>query len=73
MSPVFEAQYVVVLAAKGIGSEEFIRWDLPLSRGWSYFHGARLLDGIAMTFPGGTREEKSWWEGVKNRIRKLRK
>lgn len=50
--PVWEAQYVMVIASKTGWSERFIRHELPLSRGWAYYHGARLLDGDRMRWPG---------------------
>jgi len=59
---------VIVIARATGWTENFIRWKLPLSRGWSYFHAARLLDGAPMTIPGGTREDREWWEKIESKF-----
>jgi hypothetical protein len=66
--PVWEAQYVVVIASKTGWTEDFIRHRLPLARGWAYYHAARVLEGERCRWPGGgaAREYLSkvrrWWE-----------
>jgi hypothetical protein len=27
-----------------------------------------LLDGIGMTYPGGTAQDREWWDNVRDRI-----
>lgn len=49
--PVWEAQYVIVLASKSGWKENFIRWHLPLARGFAYYHAARLLEGENCRWP----------------------
>lgn len=61
----------MVLASRTGWKEKKIRWKLPLSKGWAYFHAAMLLDGIPMTFPGGTAKEQAWWEQTEARIKAL--
>lgn len=51
--PVFEAQFVLTIASKTGWSEDHIRWQLPLWRAWSYYHGARILEGDRFRWPAG--------------------
>lgn len=39
------AVYIGVIASLTGWTEDFIRWHLPLSRGWAYFHAQRALAG----------------------------
>ena len=48
----WEAQYVIVIASATGWSESHIRHHLPLSRGWSYYHAARLMAGEKCRWPG---------------------
>ena len=50
--PVWEAQYVLTISSKTGWSEDFIRHQLPLSRGWAYYHTARLMEGEKCRWPG---------------------
>lgn len=43
--PVSAAVYIGVIAALTGWTEDHIRWHLPLSRGWAYFHTHRILAG----------------------------
>ncbi len=63
---------MIVLSSRTGWSEDYIRWWLPQSRGWAYYHAARLLDGEVMRFPGGTTKEGAWLEDVQERFRMLR-
>ena len=63
--PVFEAHFVMVLASRTGWSEQFIRWQLPLSRAWAYYHAANLLDGYRMQWPGA---REGWWQRVLRRF-----
>jgi hypothetical protein len=49
--PVWEAQFVLVIASKTGWKETFIRWCLPLSRAFPYYHAARLLEGENCRWP----------------------
>jgi len=69
--PVWEAQYIIVIAARTGWTEEFIRWELPLSRGYAYYHAARLLDGERMTWPGGSKKGTQFFDSVKSWARKF--
>lgn len=57
-------------ALKG-GMDEFaIRWELPLARGWAYYHAGRLFDGEPMMWPDRRlRRRGRWWERVVRRLR----
>ena len=69
--PVWEAQYVIVIASITGWSEDFIRHRLPLSRGWAYFHAARLMEGEKCRWPaaeskvaGYLSSLQAWWRRV---------
>jgi len=66
--PVEEAQYVIVIASKTGWSEDFIRWQLPLSRGWAYYHGARLLEGEDCRWPETRQAVADWLRGVRGKL-----
>ena len=66
--PVEEAQYVIVIASKTGWSEHFIRWDLPLSRGWAYYHGARLLEGERCIWPETRQAAAEWLLGIRSKL-----
>ena len=66
--PVEEAQYVIVIASKTGWSEDFIRWQLPLSRGWAYYHGARLLEGENCRWPETRQAVADWLRGVRRKL-----
>lgn len=66
------AQYVVVIASKTGWSEGHILHELPLSRGYAYYHAARLLEGERCRWPGkkGTigkyvKDVMDWWRRVR--------
>jgi hypothetical protein len=42
---------VLVIASKTGWPEDFIRWQLPLARGFPYYHAARLLEGENCRWP----------------------
>ncbi len=56
MSPVWVASYVVGLAMNTGWTEEFILWDLPLSRGLQYQHAILYANG-AKTVPSDATVE----------------
>ena len=69
-----EAAYVLVIARATGWSEHHIRWDLPLARGWAYYHAARLLDGEPMRWPSNDSDRiTGWWQKVKAAFRRRRK
>ena len=43
--PVSAAVYIGVIASLTGWTEDHIRWHLPLSRGWAYFHTHRTIAG----------------------------
>ena len=49
--PVWEAQYVIVISSRTGWSEQYIRHELPLSRGFAYFHTCRLMEGERCRWP----------------------
>jgi hypothetical protein len=65
-----EAQYVAVLMSIGAGTESFIRWELPLSRGWAYYHTARLLDGERCRWPEAATAKAEWLEEVRRKYQR---
>jgi hypothetical protein len=66
---VSEAQYITVIA-RGTGwTEDYIRWQLPLSRGRAYAHALRLMDGEAMMWPDRRLSETGrWWDRARTRF-----
>ena len=71
--PVWEAQYVLVLASKTGWTEDHIRHHLPLSRGLAYYHAARVLDGERCRWPGGRNPVSRWLRSVREKFRKNKK
>ncbi len=61
---------MVIVASKTGWTEEYIRWELPLSRGHSYYHSSRLLDGVGMQWPETRQKIDDYVDDVKNGIRK---
>lgn len=55
----------MVLAAKTGWTEHFIRWELPLSRGYAYYHTARIMDGEHTQWPGQTDAIHQWAADVR--------
>lgn len=66
--PVGEAQYVGIIASLTGWTEEYIRWELPLSRGWAYFHTARIMDGATCHFE---EEAEAWGDSIRDKLKKL--
>ncbi len=62
----------MVIASKSGWSEHFIRWELPLSRGYAYYHAARVLEGERCRWPGAAGPLTRWLDGVRDRVRSLR-
>jgi hypothetical protein len=71
--PVWEAIYVVIIASKTGWTEDHIRHHLPLSRGWAYYHAARLLEGERCRWPGRQSTISKHIDSVKKWVRSLRK
>ena len=69
--PVWEAQYVIVIASKTGWSESHIRHHLPLSRGWAYYHAARLLEGERCRWPGRSTPVSRYLSRLRNWVRAL--
>lgn len=61
---------MLVIASQTGWTEDYIRWHLPLSRGFAYFHGARLLEGEDCRWPGGDIEVKNWISNVRANLSK---
>lgn len=61
-----EAQYVVVLAASTGWTEDHIRHQLPLSRGYAYYHAARILAGERCRWPGKKTAATRWVAALKS-------
>lgn len=59
----------MAVIARGTGwTEDYIRWQLPLSRGRAYVHALRLMEGESMLWPDRRLSETGrWWESVRNR------
>lgn len=64
---------MIVIASKTGWSEWFIRHELPLSRGYAYFHGSRLLDGERCRWPGRNKGVMAWARRVKDWVRGLKR
>ena len=69
--PVWEAQYVIVIASRTGWTEQYIRWELPLSRGWAYYHMSRLMDGDRMRWPGEAHQRRGVLRTVRDWARGL--
>ena len=67
--PVWEATYVLVIASKTGWEEDYIRHQLPLSRGYAYYHAARLLEGERCRWPSGEGPVGRWLRKVRDRVR----
>ena len=52
--PFWLANYVFALSGGRLdrNTEYFILWDLPLSRGWQYYHAAIVANGMQTTRMG---------------------
>lgn len=59
--------YVLAIAASTGWSEYFIRWELPLTRGWSYYHAARLREGEKCVWPETIEREYEWFEKIRRK------
>jgi hypothetical protein len=71
--PVWEAQYVIVIASQTGWSEDHIRHHLPLSRGWAYYHAARLLEGEKCRWPTATTPVSNYLTKLRSWVTSLRK
>lgn len=71
--PVWEAQFVLVIASKTGWTEWFIRHELPLSRAYAYYHAARLLEGERCRWPGKRSPLGQWVDAVKDWVRGRKK
>jgi hypothetical protein len=65
-----EAQYVIVIATATGWTEHHIRHELPLSRGYAYYHTARLLAGEKCRWPHQASRNERWVDGLKKWIRR---
>lgn len=70
--PVWEARYVIIIASKTGWSEHFIRHELPLSRGWAYYHMARLLEGERCRWPGISTPVSSYINRLRAWVKSLK-
>jgi hypothetical protein len=59
-----------VLASKTGWPEHYIRWELPLSRGFAYYHAARVLEGERCRWPGQPSAVGKWVNDVRAWVRK---
>lgn len=66
------AIYIAVIAQLTGWSEAFIRWHLPLSRGWSYFHAARMLAGERRVWAKPTAADRAWEARIEKFLDKTR-
>jgi hypothetical protein len=57
----------MAIAASTGWTERFIRWELPLPRGWAYYHAARLMAGERCIWPEALEEEEEWFEGLRDK------
>lgn len=62
---------MIVVASRTGWTEQFIRWELPLARGWAYYHMSRVLDGDRMRWPREASEKRSVFGKVKEWARGL--
>lgn len=69
--PVWEAAYVVVIASKTGWTEDFIRHQLPLSRGMAYYHAVRVMEGERCRWPGKKSSVVKHVENVMDWVRSI--
>jgi len=69
--PVWEAYYVVAISSQTGWSEDFIRHQLPLSRGMAYYHAIRVAAGERCRWPGEASAISKHIDNVRNWIRKV--
>ena len=67
------ALYVGVVAQFTGWSEDYIRWHLPLARGWSYFHAARMLAGEKRVWAKPSRDDLAFEDRVDSFLDKFRR
>lgn len=55
---------------RATGRTDFdIDWNLPLAKGWAYFHAQRLLDGEPMTWPDlDSTPDGRWFKDILTNI-----
>jgi hypothetical protein len=63
---------VLVLAQATGWSEDYLRHELPLCRGYAYYHAARLLAGEKCRWPGKRGKFGKWVDQVKGWVRGLK-
>lgn len=66
--PVWEALYIVTISSRTGWTEDFIRHQLPLSRGMAYYHAVRLFEGERCRWPGRPSAIASRIDSVKDWI-----
>lgn len=69
--PVWEAQYIIVIASQTGWTESFIRHELPLCRGWAYYHAARLLEGERCRWPHATTPVSNYLTRLRTWVRSI--
>jgi hypothetical protein len=61
---------VTVIARATGWSESHIRWHLPLTRGWAYYHAQRLHEGERTTWPAALAAEEDWFDNLQQKHQK---
>jgi hypothetical protein len=62
-----ESLYVTTVARATGWTEHFIRWELPLSRGWAYYHAQRIHEGERTTWPQVFQKEDETFEEIRKK------
>ncbi len=75
--PVWEALYVIGISSRTGWTEDYIRHELPLARGYAYYHAVRALDGERCRWPGResaiSRHVTSAMDWIRSRLKSTRK
>lgn len=54
-----------MIAAKTGWTEKFLRWKLPLSRGFAYYHTARVMEGGQFIWSEQAGAVEEWVDSVR--------
>ena len=53
------------ITAKTGWTEDYIRWELPLARGYAYYHTARIMEGEHTQWPGHSAAAEDWFTSIR--------
>jgi hypothetical protein len=58
----------VVAVVKATGHPaDHVRWEMPLSEAWPYYHAGEVHSGSSFRWPADAEAEAEWLEGIRTR------